>query len=1719
VTRRLRIFLSSPGDVTATREIAALTIERLAQDYARFFRIEPYLWEYEAMVASGHFQDSIEPPSAFDIVVLIVWSRLGTPLPERTKVREYRGMDGRAPVTGTEWEYEEALKAAREVGTPDLLVYRSREDARVRTLDSERRRKDIEQLEELDRFWSRHFANQGTYLGAYTEFTSGAEFAAAFEKHLRKLIEKRIAPVVSASHEPGTRIWTQAPFRGLEAYEFEHAPIFFGQDDALTKAMVQLVASAAAGSPFLLVLGASGSGKSSLVKAGIVPKLFVPRRIPGVAFLRRVVFRPSDAQEGEDLFDALARRLTMQVSADEGLSELIGPGQSVSGLAAHLRNATAEPAYPVATALGQLAVAARQDGRMLEHETAGLVLVLDQLEELFTNELLTPIERQRFIALIAGLVRSGRVWVIATMRKDFWHQADDTPELVHMAEGHGRLELLPPTRTQLGQMIRRPAAAAGVDFEHHPTTDVPLNEIIAEEVAHDAGALPLVSYLLDQLYRRDVLDAQGAALTFATYQRLGRLEGAIATRAEEVLERCAPDDRHALGSVLFALIQMGTTDGDAERAISRRVALSTFPPGTAQRRLVEALLHSEARLLVSDAEAGEAPTVRVAHEALITRWARARDFVQDNAEALKIRRRIEERFALWRGLNGTGPDAAGKIGRDVNLRARFAAWRARAGREPGLLSEIDLIDGQRLLREHRRDTEPDLVDYIERSQTADKRIRSRSVRVLALVAGAVTILALLASGAGLIALQKQHEAEAQAQLALAAQLRLLTDAAARHLEDGNASAAQGIIVEVLTNRDSPAARSATAINVFQEVRAADTRLAVLSGHDGFLISAAFSPDGRHIVTSSGDRTARIWDAATATQLALLSGHGGGVVTAAFSPDGRRIVTASVDHTARIWDATTGKPFAVLSGHGDHVYMAAFSPDGRRIVTASLDGTARIWDAATAQLLVVLSGHDGGVEAARFSPDGRRIVTASNDKTARIWDAATGRQIAVLAGHGDGLSSSAFSPDGRRIVTASGDRTARIWDAATGDSIAVLSGHGDMVLSAEFSSDGRRIVTSSEDKTARIWDTDTAKPLAVLSGHREPVRMAAFSPDGGRIVTASLDGFALIWGADSGMQLAVLSDLGDAVFDAAYSPDGQRIAIASASGDRFASIWDAATVKQIYGLSGHESFVRSVVFSPDGRRIVTASNDRTARIWDAASGAQLAVLSGHGEGIPLDEEGGNVRSAAYSPDGRRIVTASNDKSARIWEADTGKQFAVLSGHDQAVRTAAFSPDGRRIVTASADQTARIWDAATARPLDVLSGHADKVWSAAFSPEGRYIVTASFDQTVRVWAADTAKQLAVLSGHAADVWSAAWSPDGRRIVTASFDRTARIWDTAGGVQLAVLSGHGDGVWSAAWSPDGRRIVTTSADQTVRIWDANVVADLDAQIAWSQAAIIDDLSDLERSRLGLPPDARTRTWPDDASGCDKAAAAPHDPDRRAPGFVQATISPELASNACAQESAESGTAPRLAYQLGRALLAKHDVEGAKRELERAVSGGYRAAQVDLAGLLVGASAGPSDYVRAVSLYEKAWREGVPIAAFELGRLYERGVPGAAETVPVARQPDLAKAWSWYRKGAEIGEPNALARLGERDDASAVIESSPQKRDALLLKAFASYAAAAERAQVEDWPDDTWKHWRYRRATLARLLAREGMMQQVADAYLAVRDKGRQGPPTWLEEPGDSN
>ena len=1046
------------------------------------------------------------------------------------------------------------------------------------------------------------------------------------------------------------------------------------------------------------------------------------------------------------------------------------------------------------------------------------------------------------------------------------------------------------------------------------------------------------------------------------------------------------------------------------------------------------------------------------------------------------------------------PRASTKVSADRDASAASALARSVEAKQlvKLLRGDLDWITMKALERDRDRrygtpsDLAADLRRYLNhepvvaRPASAAYQVRKfiRRHRFAAGFIGMVTVLSAVASGAALIAFHKEHEAEFQATQALQAQSRLLTQAAAQRLKDADVTSAQGIILEVLTNRRFTAARTAVANSVFQDIRAADVQLEVLSGHADQVISAAYSPDGTRIVTASYDRTAHIWDAHTGAQLAVLSGHGGLVFAAAYSPDGTRILTASADKTARIWDAHTGAQLLVLSG-GDEVEGAAYSPDGSRIVTGSLGAGARIWDASSGKQLAMLPGDGVSVFTGAFSPDGSRVVTCSGHTVARIWDVRSGKELLVLRGHGDNLQSARYSPDGARIVTASIDKTARIWDARTGAQLALLSGHGGIVYSAAYSPDGTRIVTAADDKTVRVWDAGTGAQLAVLSGHGGFVYSAAYSPDGTRIVSASGDKTARVWDTRMGAQL-VLSGHESFLHTAAYSPDGTRIV--TSSNDQTARIWDARSGKQLAVLSQNGNELFSAAFSPDGSRVVTAlTDDKTARIWDARSGKQLAVLSGHQA---------RLNSAAYSPDGTRIVTASLDKTARIWDALTGVQLAALVGHGDYVYYAAYAPDGARIVTASADKTARIWDALTGVQLAVLSGHGDLITTAVYSPDGTRIVTASVDKTARIWDARTGAQLTVLSGHGDRVGSAAYSPDGTRIVTASRDKTARIWDARTGAQLAVLSGHDGRVYRAAYSPDGTHIVTASFDKTARIWDANVPADLAGQITWDTAAVTDPLPDSDRTELGLPPDSRMKmAWSSEPSVCDRAAAAVYDPDRMTPGVSLANITVDIANAACSAETGKPQHAARSDYQMGRALLVYKNVDGARQEFETAAAKGYRAAGVDLADLLDASAANP--------LYRKAWQDGVPIAAFKLGHFYEYGMQGREKSASTAIPPDLSQAWSWYQKGADAGEPNSLARFAERDERSSLDETDRSKQNALLLRAFSYYAAAAERAKNEDWPDDAWRHWRYRRATLARLLAREGLMQQVADAYASIRGK----------------
>jgi WD40 repeat protein len=531
---------------------------------------------------------------------------------------------------------------------------------------------------------------------------------------------------------------------------------------------------------------------------------------------------------------------------------------------------------------------------------------------------------------------------------------------------------------------------------------------------------------------------------------------------------------------------------------------------------------------------------------------------------------------------------------------------------------------------------------------------------------------------------------------------------------------------------------------------------------------------------------------------------------AISPDGLRTVAPYYEY-AQVIDIATGKVVFGLGGHNDNVQTAVFSPDGKRIATASMDTTGRIWDAATGDAIAVLEGHRGSVWDIVFSPDGSRLATTSVDKTARVWDAA-GKPIAVLMGHEDIVRDAVFSRDGKRLLTTCDDKKVRIWDPENGLQISVLVGHTGALRRAAFSPDGRRVVTASADKTARIWDAETGAALSVLSGHGDQVSNAAFSEDGRRVVTASADKTARIWNAESGELISILAGQELRPLRAAFSADGQSAI--TVSEDKTIRSWDVDTRKMVKIISRFperiEGRLERAVFSPDGRRVLLATNNNIPSIRDAETGEVLTVLAGHTR---------SVLGIAFSPDGRLAATASWDKTARIWDAASGTAIAVLTGHTQAVTSVAFSPDSQRVVTASSDKSARIWNVKTGDQILAISGHTGSVRSAAFSPDGQRVVTASEDSTARIWDSNTGGAIAILKGHRHWVSDAIFSPEGRKVLTASWDTTARIWDAGTGKTLKILSGHrpGEYVWTAAYSPDGRRVATASRDSTVRIWDA--------------------------------------------------------------------------------------------------------------------------------------------------------------------------------------------------------------------------------------------------------------------------------------------------------------
>ena len=568
---------------------------------------------------------------------------------------------------------------------------------------------------------------------------------------------------------------------------------------------------------------------------------------------------------------------------------------------------------------------------------------------------------------------------------------------------------------------------------------------------------------------------------------------------------------------------------------------------------------------------------------------------------------------------------------------------------------------------------------------------------------------------------------------------------------------------------------------------------------------------------------------------------------AWTADGGRAATGFRDGTVRIWDADTCEDLLVLRGHEREVGALTFFSEDRRLLTASPDGTVRIWDAETGRELRVLKAHppsqQGGVGVfVALNADGSRMAINGPDLTARVWDVASGTELSALEIPGerpirvglDGYGGVAISPDGKHALTFGADEAVSMWDAATGQELLAFGGHSAVIGHplAAFSPDGRRVATFDE-KAVRIWDVATGAELlawtlpATGRPERGP-RHLAFWPDGRRLMAQRFGGPATVWDSETGEQVSVWPEgvLGSRW---AFPQDGRQVLTE-------AGLRDPKTGKLLVALQGHESFVSSAALSPGGTRVLTASADGTVRIWRAKVSRDVLSLGGHS---------GLVNSAAFAPDGHFVLTAGYDGTARIWDSNTGEELLslgppptlgesvdLLDDERGAVLAAAFSPDGRSVATAHTDGKVKVWNATTGREELSLPHHfgslsADSSY-LAFSPDGRRLVTSGSRGEAVVLDAMTGEELAVLAGHGR-ARRAAFSPDGGRIVTvqdfagASEDRAPRVWDAETGQELLSLPGHADGTLSAAYSADGELVATGGRAGTAKIWDARTGREL--------------------------------------------------------------------------------------------------------------------------------------------------------------------------------------------------------------------------------------------------------------------------------------------------------
>ncbi len=1237
--------------------------------------------------------------------------------------------------------------------------------------------------------------------------------------------EEAFHALVSGIHgiEPGTGVEAGveaaidegiSPYRGLQVFQAEHAEFFFGRE-VLTDWLLHDLRPRP-GSPrenrFLAVVGASGSGKSSLVRAGLIPALS-RGELAGSAEWPTVICRP-----GPDPLQSLATALATDPVVGEATNDV---GRLIEALGEDQRT------LHLTTAL---ALRARP-------ETQRVLLLVDQFEEIFT--MCRKEERRKALVdnlLYASTVVGGKTVVVLTLRVDFYGKCAAYPRLAAALSESEHQELVGAmNEDELRRAIERPALLARCEIEPG------LTEMLLQDVKNQAGALPLLEYALMELWQRQ----DGRRLTISAYKEIGEIEGALEKQANKVFDELTLPEQEICKRIFLRLTQPGEETVDTKRRVMKKELEESDAVAPVLQRLIDArLITAEGKKHEKDKEREKDKPgdvfIEVSHEALIRDWSKLRKWIDADREAVRLEHRLSEAAKEW---DQNGRDAA-FLYRGPRL-ALAEEWRETHGGEPVALqlefleASVALRDREKREKERQRQHELEMTQKLaatERQRAevqteAARRLRRRA-RIIGAIGAVAIIAAAVAVGASIFA--KQAEEKATAELAKRFWARGTTE---RDRKGDWLKASHYLMRAAEVDKVKTVSSDAYLAGALL-VR--PVKLTSIVEHQGNASGALFSADGARFLSWSDDGTARLWDSQTGNELATTMQHEKKRLQGAvFSQDESRILTWSRDGTARLWNSE-GKLLAPLMQH-DGLRGACFSPNERQVLTWGTDDTARIWDANSGQELTPPLTHEGSVLGALFSQTKPQVLTWSKDGTARLWNSDTGEVLATMR-HDGPVWGATFSQDERWILTWSDDGTARLWDAHTAERLRLFA-HDGPVWGGKFNQSNTKVLTWSDDGTARLWNSDTGESLPSMR-HNRQVRKAVFSQDERWVLTWSDDHTARLWDAESGQQLNVFKHNGP-VRGAVLSPNGQ--VVLTWSDGNGVRIWSTQDGQRLTPALRHRSPINQALFDSEGDHVLTAGEDGTVRVWAVENLNRAHAVMRH-ESPVLD--------AIYAPDSDRIM--SFDGTTWVWDSEKGPPALTTREFDGAFNGARFSKDGNKLLTWHADGTARLWSTTTGKEVIPAMQQGKKVFGvlgAVFSPDERRILSWSDKGTARVWDSGNGKLVAGVS-HEGSVRGAVFSADGRRIFSWGTEGTGLLWrDEVSAPPLRLE----DAKWvsAAVFSDDERRVLLFGSDGTARFWDSTS-GELDKPLAIHGARIDGAvLSREQRSVLTWSADATVRLW----------------------------------------------------------------------------------------------------------------------------------------------------------------------------------------------------------------------------------------------------------------------